>query len=404
MPTDAALAEGAIERSLNRADRLYARSPQSLKQMLEDADKALAVRLASLQKKHGGPKGKFTEENAKLVRMQVQIVQAYANQRLLGLTHDQAKKAVSASVKSTVALAKNLERHFTGISKPLNLEQAAVMDPLISGTNSSLLGRHRSSVERYGLAMVADFERVIRTGFVEGLTNHEVIQRMVSTGAVSGITALSLSQAEPAHFPKPTGYMRKQYWAERIVRTETAYAYNRANLQTMQTAQQTDFQDMQKKILATFDNRTAPDSIAVHGQIRKLDENFRDGAGREYLHPPARPNDRETVIPWRPEWRELPNTVPTPPEQAAQASLQATSGTDNLAPNQRRAAMKAAIASKKEELMEQVQQAKSQAAVTSGAAARAARAAASKKRIREMQKEARPRIERALEKGKNGRK
>jgi hypothetical protein len=395
MPTDLALAERAVEQTLGRADRVYGHSPQALKDMLADADKTLAMRLAAMQKRHGGPNGTFTEQNAKLVRKQVQLVQQYVDQRLLGLTHDQASKAVALSVRDTVKLAKGLERHFTGISKPLNLEQASVMDPLVSGTNSSLLSRHKSSVQRYGRAMVNDFERVIRTGFVEGLSNHEVIRRMVSTGAVGGITALSLSKAEPAHFPKPTGYMRKQYWAERIVRTETAYAYNRANLNTLAEARNQDFPDMQKKILATFDKRTAPDSIAVHGQIRKLDEKFRDGKGREYLHPPGRPNDRETVVPWRPEWQELPNTVPTPPKQAAQATIEATPGTDKLTSQQKWTAMRAAIASKKAELLGQVQQAKAQAATTSRLAAKAARAAANQTRIKKAQEQALPEIQRA---------
>jgi hypothetical protein len=90
----------------------------------------------------------------------------------------------------------------------------------------------------------------------------------------------------------------------------TAYAYNAAGLNTMQGFRNTDFPDMQKKILAHFDSRTAPDSIAVHGQIRPLDGYFMDGAGRQYLHPPGRPNDRETVIPWRPHWGELDSTDP----------------------------------------------------------------------------------------------
>lgn len=360
MPTGQALAERAVERTLERADKIYGHSPKALKAMLADADKTLAIRLAAIQQKHGGPTGKFTEENARLTRQQVQLVQQYTDQRLLGLTHAQARQAVEVSAKSTVALAKSLETHFTGISKPLNLEQAAVIDPLISGTSSSLLSRHKSSVGRYGHAMIADFERVIRTGFVEGMTNHQVIQRMVSTGAVAGITALSLSQSEPAHFPKPTGYMRKQYWAERIVRTETAYAYNRANLQTIQAAQQSDFPDMQKKILATFDKRTAPDSIAVHGQIRNLDQNFRDGAGREYMHPPARPNDRETVVPWRPAWQELPNTVPAPPADAAKAELEAMPGTKPDG-KQKWMAMKSAIETKKGQILAQQQAAAQQA-------------------------------------------
>ena len=74
-----------------------------------------------------------------------------------------------------------------------------------------------------------------------------------------------------------------------------------------------EFPEMKKKILAHFDSRTAEDSIAVHGQVRNVSgagSLFRDGAGREYEHPPARPNDRETVIPWMDEWEDTRMTRP----------------------------------------------------------------------------------------------
>lgn len=99
----------------------------------------------------------------------------------------------------------------------------------------------------------------------------------------------------------------------------TAYAYNRARLVGLQTEYASGDRGLRKKILAHFDSRTAPDSIAVHGQIRKLDGLFQDGAGRQYLQPPARPNDRETVIPWRMSWSESEHTKPQPAATVAKA-------------------------------------------------------------------------------------
>ncbi|GMV40654.1 MAG: hypothetical protein AMXMBFR64_23700 [Myxococcales bacterium] len=51
--------------------------------------------------------------------------------------------------------------------------------------------------------------------------------------------------------------------------------------------------------------------------MRELDEDFRDGAGREYPHPLGRPNDREVEIPWRGEWADRSTALgsgPEPPE------------------------------------------------------------------------------------------
>jgi len=41
------------------------------------------------------------------------------------------------------------------------------------------------------------------------------------------------------------------------------------------------------------------------------------------LHPPARPNDRETIVPWRPHWTDLPATAPPPPGEKAAAQAAA---------------------------------------------------------------------------------
>ncbi|MEE9532840.1 MAG: hypothetical protein V3W06_00345, partial [Acidimicrobiia bacterium] len=158
----------------------------------------------------------------------------------------------------------------------------------------------------------------LRMGYLTEMPQHEMISRLVSAGAKAGITAATLAKTEPAWFPKPTSYVRKRYWAERIVRTEVAYAHNTTNMAAINDFRG-DFPDMKKKILAHFDLRTAWDSIAVHGQVRDQEKNFRDGAGREYLHPPARPNDRETVIPWRTAWPETKHSAPVPPEEAAVA-------------------------------------------------------------------------------------
>lgn len=93
-----------------------------------------------------------------------------------------------------------------------------------------------------------------------------------------------------------------------------------------------DASDLKKSAIATFDARTSYDSYPVHGQVRELDEMFEDGAGRRYLHPPGRPNDREKEIPWL----EPPNPVTTGPiggkdsrddEPIAEGEVQEVTGT-----------------------------------------------------------------------------
>lgn len=361
----------AIESTLDQADALYRSGAPALRQILVDAEKSIAAKLQQVTKVTGA-KGKWTEASAHATMAQVRLTQEYVDKRLAGLTHDQAKKALAKSVKSTVGLMTTLEKRFTGSSEPLQLQKAGAMHSLINQSATSLLSRNAASVQRYGAAMVADFERVIRTGLVTGASNHEMIHALISAGAAKGVTAAKLKKGDPKYFPTPTGYMRKQYWAERIIRTETAYAYNRGSYDSI-AASRKQFPDMQKKILATFDARTAPDSVAVHGQIRNVEDLFMDGAGRQYLHPPGRPNDRETIVPWRSSWPELSNTAPVAPEQAAAAEVAATPNVGELTPAQKKAAMMAAITGKKQ-LLEAKEQAAKQSAEAAAAASKQAKA------------------------------
>lgn len=329
-------ANETVEATLERANRLFSSGLGGTLGILAEADANLSKRLHAITAKPGAPDLKFSHAQAMAYRQQIQLTTEYLQKRLLGHTHAQAKKAVSAGVKDTTKLLKVLEHNYTGVGKPLQLESQQHQDALLKGTAASLLRQHQSSVDRYGLAMIQDFERVLRVGALEGLTTHQVISRLVWAGELGGVNAQALHAKEPSYFPKPSGYVARRYWAERIVRTETAYAYNAANTATVHAAKVVDFPDMQKKILAHFDQRTAPDSIAVHGQVRPVDGLFTDGAGRNYKHPPARPNDRETVIPWRPHWPALPATTPAPPEAIAAATAEASPaavGQSATAPN-----------------------------------------------------------------------
>jgi hypothetical protein len=325
----------AIELSLARADRLILAGHGSTLQILQDADLALSKRLHRIAQRHGGPDGSYTEAHALLYREQIRLVTAYMQNRLAGKTAEQAREAIKFGVKQTVETATMLERRFTGITRPLALHSQIMQDEIVRGTGASMIRRNESSWQRYGEVMTRSFERVLRVAQVTGMTQSETISRIVKAGAHGGINAAGLHVNEPGYFPAPTGYVDRRYWAERIVRTETASALNSASLNTMQGFKNTDFPDMKKKILAHFDNRTAPDSMAVHGQIRPLDGYFMDGAGRQYLNPPGRPNDRETVIPWRDHWEELEATREPDPKDVVEAQQAAQPGQPMPAPVRR---------------------------------------------------------------------
>jgi len=108
------------------------------------------------------------------------------------------------------------------------------------------------------------------------------------------------------------------YKIERVARTEAAVAYNAAQHDGIALIAE-DFPDMMIRwtehvsddTWEPTDSKTAPDSIAMHGQVKAVRGVFVAPAdpripaewhGKTYAFPPNRPNDRAVVLPWRKAW------------------------------------------------------------------------------------------------------
>jgi uncharacterized protein with HEPN domain len=141
----------------------------------------------------------------------------------------------------------------------------------------TLIERYQESLAAYGQTVA----NRIRDDIANGIISRESINSIVD-GVRASING-------------------EQWRAERIVRTEMMNAYNEAHYQGLLEAQRTDIPELQKSCIATFDARTDADSLPVNGQVQDLGDPFVDGDGRQYLHPPGRPNDREKEIAWLPE-------------------------------------------------------------------------------------------------------
>jgi hypothetical protein len=97
----------------------------------------------------------------------------------------------------------------------------------------------------------------------------------------------------------------ERWKADRIFRTELFTAYNGAHLEGLKNARDIYDIPVRKSAIVTFDSRTGSDSYPMQGQVRDLEENFVDGDGRSFMHPPGRPNDREKEIPWIDDGEDL---------------------------------------------------------------------------------------------------
>jgi hypothetical protein len=284
---------------------------RELLELLADADADMARRLRIWNRYNGGPEMRFTEASLLAYRAQIGEVLDYVKRRLEGLTNAEAMAAAETSLARTGRLLNGLNRAFAGVKQPLRFEQA-----LITRMRPSLLARHATSVDRYGASMVRQLELELSRGLASGMTQGQMVRRLIKMKGPQGVVSLSAVEVQPGMVVRiRTGYVpeglfvARRGWAWRVVRTEVAEAQNAVSQRIVETGRET-FPDMKRKILAVMDLRTANDSLGVHGQIRAVGEEFVDGAGRRYLRPPSRPNDRETLIPWRERWPETAHSRP----------------------------------------------------------------------------------------------
>jgi len=315
---DHAAADAAIERFLRRTEALVTladpagrATARALLEVLVDADRDLERRLQTWARAHGGGGSAFTEQSLLAYREQVQAALLVARRGLGEIVDEAALRAVSLSLERTTRLLRDLEAANSGIVRPLRLDEA-----VIARVRPSLLARHATCVDRYGAAMVRAAELELSRGLAAGETQLEMVERLIRMRGPAGMVSMRAVAVQPGMVVRvaeeeiPEGlFVRYRSWAWRIVRTEVAEAQNATAQAEIEEAAR-ELPDMKRKILAVLDQRTARDSIGVHGQGRGRAEHFRDGAGREYLRPPSRPHDRETLVPWRPGWDETRRSRP----------------------------------------------------------------------------------------------
>lgn len=231
--------------------------------------------------------------------------------RFRHLLQANAALAWENGVRGTVGLLTHFEKRAGGgkveggVLRPLALAEALALQ-------RPLLMRHATSVDRYGQHMIGVITRELQGGIARGASYYEMTERLTGLRGPRGNVSLRAAENPDGTVSRlvteriPEGlFVRHRGWAERIVRTEMAHASNAGAMDEMRAEKATRYPDLGKRLIETFDRRTADDSRAAHGQVRELAGLFVDGKGRQYDHPPGRPNDRGVVIPWRERWAGL---------------------------------------------------------------------------------------------------
>jgi len=272
---------------------------------IERVRKVLAAAAADLERRileavhlRGLDDSTFTITQMRATLAQVREATKVAQRGIAKTVVETGAEAAEAGARGTLEYLRAAERDFRGVAAPLQLEEAGIVDQAQSGVKASILRRLASSgeaiegadeqahpakpgvLERYGAETIGHFERVLQKGFLTRKPWGEVRDELTEQSP--------FLQASPA------------FWAERIVRSETMSAMNRAGYEVTRAADD-ELGDMVKILSAHFDDRTAADSYATHGQIRRPQEPFQSWYGL-MQHPPDRPNDRGVVVPHRISW------------------------------------------------------------------------------------------------------
>jgi len=267
--------------------------PASLKKTLEQAQLELNHRLTATVGLTGPGADSFTATQLKLTLQQIEHTLKGLTSGMQSTLVNQAAGVADLATDGTIQFMQDSEKKYRGINARLPLNEAMMFDRSHQGARASML-RHLTTgtpgvpatkakqgiLARYGMTVLDHFEDRLKLGMIQGQPWAEVRNDLTA--------ASPFLKAAPAH------------WAERIVRTETMGAYNRAGWEATRAANDA-LGDMVKILSATFDDRTGWDSYQVHGQIRKPMQAF-EWAGGYYQHPPNRPNDREVVVPHRISW------------------------------------------------------------------------------------------------------
>lgn len=273
------LAKLAEDRGVTRLKRLYDRAQDELE--------------AKLRRIAPGARMEFTAHQHRIMLAQVHQGQAVIAQKMAGEAGDISHEAQVESLRGLGSHITRMEKEFTGADVALPIDEAARFAGVIDKRRTSLLVQHERSMANYGGHVIKKVEDELSVSLVTGETSTAAIDRVRKTADV------------------------EWYQAERIVRTETAWAFNATHADGIAEVA-AEIEDLYMRWVehvtdagTPLDDRVGADSIAMHGQIVRPGGLFvmpHDADvspsmwGEKWSFPPNRPNDRAVLAPWRPHW------------------------------------------------------------------------------------------------------
>lgn len=288
-----------VAEHLARLERLAERRGVArLKKVYETATAEVVSKIARLTGSRRG--STFDAYQKRLILAQLAHGQHYVAKKVGGELEDAARDTQHDVLRALPRAITRLENEFRGTAPVVPIEDVARFQGIITGRRDSMLRRHETSLDKYGQRNVAKVEDALSQSLLQGETHTEAIDRV----------------SEVLH---------GQWWqGERIVRSELSWAASATQVDGIAVAREVipDLQIQWRELVSDdgmpLDDRVGVDSLSLHEQVivpggmfvcpprTPTGEEVPDSLSLERIaHPPNRPNDRSSVVPWRSGW-EIP--------------------------------------------------------------------------------------------------
>ena len=258
----------------------------------------------------------FTTANKRALLVQLQELGRGLAGRVKDVTLDRIRVSAEAGMASAVQEIDAIQTALgPRVLAPVPIREVARLVGATDNLDRSLLERHHLRLKT-----------IVREVYSEGLVR--AMEHKVAAGLASG-----RNMTELAHDLEST--VEGSYWrAERIGRTESAWAFCQSHVQAGQALVDGGYDDTLVRWIEFVDDatrqpldiRVAEDSLHLHGQLRRPGDPFDDPGNKNNprpTEPPNRPNDRATLVVWRASWGEPPGGIGRLDAESQQAWAQA---------------------------------------------------------------------------------
>lgn len=259
-----------------------------MRKLYGEARRDLEDRLASMVS--AGRGATFGAQHLRQVLVQVADVAGGFQKGLRDHLRDTGRMAAILAPRHATDTVARMEAHFGRMTPVVQAEQAALVAGVHDGVASTLLSKYDASVKTYGAQTISAIQQHLAGSILRQESLDDAVDR------VAGARGL---------------FERQRWRAERIVRTEMSYSYGLSKQRGME-ALHVAVPRLMKRLVATHDARTGEDSEDLDGQTVEVHQPFvwhvKNSRGAptgkvvHYMQPPNRPNDREVVVEWMPEW------------------------------------------------------------------------------------------------------